>query len=176
MQWDQSWISKSQNWTACIPNLVIGVANPFKHKVYRGLQLRKAAFQSLEAIFNRDSDNVDVLKIVDAILNLDSLIKKKIKMFWLYTFSPSSLNVMILISISQAMRKPWTELTLSKAHNTSILCSLSFQDDKDTNKIIFCYFSLVQIFWKILADHIRCGVKFSDLVRLVSSKMGNYIV
>ena len=69
IQWDQSWISKSQNWTACKPTLVVGIASPFKHKVHRGLPIRKAAFQSLETIFNRDSDHIDVLKIVDAILN-----------------------------------------------------------------------------------------------------------
>ena len=42
---------------------------PFKHKVDRGLPLRKAAFQLLETLFNRASDQVDVLQIVDAIVN-----------------------------------------------------------------------------------------------------------
>ena len=42
---------------------------PFKYKVDRGLPLRKAAFQLLETLFNRASDQVDVLQIVDAIVN-----------------------------------------------------------------------------------------------------------
>jgi len=41
---------------------------PFKHKVDKGLPMRKAAFQLLEELFDKASDHVDVSKIVQAVV------------------------------------------------------------------------------------------------------------